>query len=128
MNRIDETVKKETAYIAVWVLIFSVLTQAVFLIIGKWDYTVLLGNLLSGSAAVLNFFLMGISLQKALGKEEKDARNTMKLSRTYRNLFLLVVTVLGVTLPWFNLWTVLIPLLFPRIAIVFRPLFDHKQS
>lgn len=128
MNRIDETVKKETAYIAVWVLIFSVLTQAVFLIIGKWDYTVLLGNLLSGSAAVLNFFLMGISLQKALGKEEKDAQNTMKLSRTYRNLFLLVVTVLGVTLPWFNLWTVLIPLLFPRIAIVFRPLFDHKQS
>lgn len=128
MNRIDETVKKETAYIAVWVLILSVLTQAVFLIIGKWDYTVLLGNLLSGSAAVLNFFLMGISLQKALGKEEKDAQNTMKLSRTYRNLFLLVVTVLGVTLPWFNLWTVLIPLLFPRIAIVFRPLFDHKQS
>lgn len=128
MNRIDETVKKETAYIAVWVLLLSVLTQAVFLIIGKWDYTVLLGNLLSGSAAVLNFFLMGISLQKALGKEEKDAQNTMKLSRTYRNLFLLVVTVLGVTLPWFNLWTVLIPLLFPRIAIVFRPLFDHKQS
>lgn len=128
MNKIDETVKKETAYIALWVLILSVLTQAVFLIIGKWDYTVLLGNLLSGSAAVLNFFLMGISLQKALGKEEKDAQNAMKLSRTYRNLFLLVVTVLGVTLPWFNLWTVLLPLLFPRIAIVFRPLFDKKQS
>ena len=56
--KIDPTVRKETLYIGVAVLILSALMEAVFLIIGKWDYTVLLCNLLSGCAAVLNFFLM----------------------------------------------------------------------
>ena len=128
MNKIDEIVKKETRYIAIWVLLLSVLTQAVFLVIGKWDYTVLLGNLLSGSVAILNFLFMGISLQSAMNKEEKDAKNTMKLYRTYRNLFIMICTIVGVVLPCFNLWTVLLPLLYPRIAIVFRPYFDKKQS
>jgi hypothetical protein len=128
MNKIDEAVKKETRYITIWVLLLSVLTQTVFLVIGKWDYTVLLGNLLSGTVAILNFFFMGLSLQSALNKEEKDAKNTMKLSRTYRNLFIMICTIVGVVLPCFNLWTVLLPLLYPRIAIVFRPCFDKKQS
>ena len=47
-KKIDPTVLKETGYIAAWVLVFSALTQAIFLMIGKWDITVLLGNLLSG--------------------------------------------------------------------------------
>ncbi len=128
MKRIDPTVRKETRYIAVWMLIFSVLMQAIFLIIGKWDYTVLLGNFLSATVSVLNFFLMGLTVQNALEKDEKDAKNALKLSQTYRTLLLLAVAILGAVLPCFNLWTVLIPMLFPRIAIALRPLFDRKQS
>lgn len=55
MKKVDKTVLRETGYIALFVILLSVLMQAVFLIIGKWDYTVLLGNLLS-AAAVGNFF------------------------------------------------------------------------
>jgi len=128
MGKIDSTVIKETKYILVWTLILSALTQAVFLIIGKWDYTVLLGNLLSGTAAVLNFFLMGIALTKAIEKEEKDAKGYMKLSQTYRFLFLAVVVIVGAVLPCFNIFTVLLPLLYPRIAIAFRPLFNKKNK
>ena len=128
MKKIDATVLKETKYILLWVLLLSVLMQSVFLIIGMWDYTVLLGNLLSGSAAVLNFFLMGISVWKSLEKEEQEAKNTLKLSQTYRFLFLAIVVILGAVLPCFHLWAVLIPVLFPRIAIAFRPLFDKKTS
>ena len=128
MKKIDETVLRETRYIALWVLIFSVLTQAVFLIIGKWDYTVLLGNILSASVAVINFLLMGISVQNAVGKEEKDARTVMKISQLYRNLLLLGTAILGMVLACFNSWTVIIPLFFPRIAISIRPLFDKKKS
>lgn len=51
--KIDATVRRETIYIAVWVGILSLLMEAVFLIIGKWDYTVLLGNLLSGAVVQL---------------------------------------------------------------------------
>ncbi|MBE7021905.1 MAG: hypothetical protein E7414_01635 [Ruminococcaceae bacterium] len=127
IKKIDKTVWKETQYIAYGILLLSTLLQAVFLIIGKWNYTVLLGNLLSGAVAVLNFFLMGLTVQNALSKEEKDAKTAMKVSQLYRNLLLLAVAVLGLTLSCFNSWTTLIPLFFPRVAIAFRPLFDKKS-
>lgn len=128
MRKIDATVIKETKYISLCVLVLSVLMQSVFLVIGKWDYTVLLGNVLSGSAAVLNFFLMGITIQNALEKDEKGAKDSMKLSQTYRFLFLTIVIIIGAVLSCFNIWAVIIPMLFPRIAIAFRPLFDKKGS
>ena len=96
MKKIDSAVKKETLYILLWVVIFSALMQAVFLIIGKWDYRVLLGNLLSGSASVLNFFFMGLTVQKAVTKDEKGAKATMKLSQLYRFLFIIIITVIGI--------------------------------
>ena len=128
MNKIDKTVLKETKYIACWVLFLSMIAEAVFLIIGKWDYTVLLGNILSAGLVILNFFLMGITVQRAVEKDEKEAKNTMKVSQLYRNLLVICVTVIGVTLKCFNTWIVLIVLFFPRIAIAFRPLFKDSSS
>lgn len=128
MKKIDATVIKETKYIAFWVIILSVLTQAVFLVIGKWDHTVLLGNILSGATAILNFLLMGYTVQNAVKKDEKDARSSMKVSQLYRFLLLVIVVIIGVVVPCFSTWTVIIPMFFPRIAIAFRPLFDKKRS
>lgn len=128
MKKIDATIWKETKYISLWVVLLSAVLQSVFLVIGKWDYTVLLGNLLSAVASVLNFFLMGISVQKALQKEEKDAKAVMKLSQTYRFFLLAAIVAVGVVAPCFSTWTVIIPVFFPRIAIAFRPLFDKKKS
>lgn len=127
MKQIDAVVIKETRYIALWVLVLSALMQAVFLVIGKWDYTVLLGNALSGFAVILNFFLMGLSVCKSLEKDEREAKNHMKVSQMYRFLFLVVIAILGAVLPCFNVLAVLIPMLFPRLAIAIRPLFDKKQ-
>ncbi len=127
VKKIDPTVLKETGYIATMVFIFSLALQSVFLIIGKWDYTVLLGNLLGFVAAVGNFFLMGLSVQSSLGKEEKDAKNLMKISQSLRLLLIFVIVVVGFLLSVFNTIAVVIPLLFPRIAIALRPLFMKKK-
>ena len=121
MKKVDPTVLQETRYIATWVLVFSAFTQAVFLIIGKWDTTVILGNLYSALIAVGNFFLMGLSVQKALGKEEKDAKAVIKVSMLYRTLLLIILTGVGIFLPFLSIWTVIIPLFFPRVAIAIRP-------
>jgi uncharacterized membrane protein len=128
MKKIDATVIKETKYISLWVILLSVLMQSVFFVIGKWDHTVLLGNLLSGATVILNFFLIGITVQKALEKDEQDAKKTMKLSQTYRFLLLAVVLIVGAALPCFSTWAVVIPVLFPRVAIAFRPFFDKKNG
>ena len=128
MKKIDAVVLKETKYIAAWVIIFSVLMQAVFLVIGKWNYTVLLGNILSGTGAVLNFLLMGITVQKAVLKDEKDAKTAVKLSMVYRTLLMLAFMVVGAAVPIFNLWASIIPFLFPRIAIALKPLSEKMNS
>ncbi|MBQ9086297.1 MAG: hypothetical protein IJY47_03825 [Clostridia bacterium] len=128
MKKLDPTVLRETQYIALWVIIFSMILQAIFLIIGKWNYTVLLGNVLSGATVILNFLMMGITIQKAVTKEGKEAKDTIKLSQSLRSIFLFVIAVVGVMLPCFSTWTTMIPLFFPRIAIAMRPLFRKNRS
>ena len=124
--KIDKTVKRETLYIAAVTGILSVLMQAVFLVAGWWDYTVLTGNLLGGGVAVLNFFLMGLSVQTAVTKEEKDAATFMKGSQALRNAMVLVAGVLGAALAVFNIWATLIPLFFPTIGVRVRPLIGKE--
>ena len=129
MIQVDKAVKKETTYVIVWVFLLSLLMEAVFLVLGRWELSVLWGNLLSAVAVSVNFFLMALGVQKALTKEtETEQKNVLRISRTYRTLALLVIMVLGAVLPVFHLWATLIPLFFPRIAITFRPLYDRKHS
>ena len=128
MQKIDKTVIKETAFMAAWVLIFSAVMQAVFLVIGQWDYTVLLGNVLGAAAVILNFLGMGITVQHAVGMDEKDAKQRIKASGMLRMLAIFVILIIGVVLPYFSTWTVVIPLFFPRIIVTIRPLWDKKMQ
>ncbi len=125
--KIDKIVIKETKYIASFVIIFSVLMQAVFLIINKWDYTVLLGNLWGAAVAVGNFFVMGLYVQKAVSQEETDAKQTIKASQSMRFAAMVLLTGIGVAIPFFSWITVVIPLVFPSIAIYLRPLIDKNK-
>ena len=128
MKQVNDTVKKETTYIAMCLLIGSLLLQAVFLLVGKWDYKVLCGNLLSGFASILNFFLMGLTVQKAVEKDEKAAASYIRTSQTLRLFMMFVFLAVGLLLPCFNIWAVVIPLFFPRVAIAFRPLLDKSRK
>jgi len=125
MNKINPVVLTETRYILKWSLVMSVLMQAVFLVMQKWDYTVLLGNLLSIIAGTGNFFLMGITVQKAVKKPEDQARSFIRVSQTYRMFILIAFVAVGVVAPIFNMWAVVIGLLFPRIAILIRPVVNR---
>ena len=122
MAKIDNTVIKETRYIAGVSLILSVIMEAAFLIISMWSYKVLLGNILGVVVAVANFLLMGITVQKAVHKDEKEAATLMKLSQSLRNMMLLVTAVLAIVLGFINAPSAIIPLFFQRIAIALIPL------
>lgn len=126
--KVDKTVLKETKYIAYFTIILSVFMQAIFLIAGKWDYTVLLGNIWGIIVAVGNFFSMGLSVQKAVTQDEKDARQIVKLSHSLRFLAIFVLIAAGVLIPFFNSVATVIPLVFPRISIMFRPLIDKNKN
>ena len=102
--------------------------QAIFIVLKKWDYTVVLGNLLSLFVAVFNFYLMGIAVQKAVSMDVSDAKKIMKSSQGLRNILMFVVLAIGVTAPIFNTVAVIVPVFFPRIAVSFRPFIKDRKG
>jgi len=128
MKKIDPTVIAETRYISVFVAVLSLLMEGVFLVLGKWDITVLLGNLLSAFVSILNFFLLGITVTKAMTKDEKDMPQFMKLSKTYRFLMIIVIAGIGLYFKCFNDVAVILPLFFPHVAIFIRGLSLKKTA
>ncbi len=128
MVKANNTVIRETRYIATWIIIFSLVMQAVFLLVGQWNYTVLLGNIWGSAVMILNFFFMGLSVQKAVEADENEAKKIMKLSHSIRTLLLFVLIVIGVLMPFCSTLATIIPLIFPRIAVALRPLWKDKQQ
>ena len=126
--RIDPAVKKETLYILGFSIVLSVVMELVFYLCGHMDYTVPLGNLLGVIIAVLNFFLMGLTIQNSIGLSEKDASEKLKLSQKLRMLMVIALAAVGVGLPCFHSLAVVIPLFFPRIAIAFWPLLNKEDE
>lgn len=128
MIKPNKIVVRETIYIATWSVIMSLLLQAVFIIAGGWTLSVLLGNLWGIFVAVLNFFFMGISVQKAVEKDEEEARKIMKLSQSIRTLLMFVLVVIGVVLPCFSVIAVILSLFFPRVAIALKCFSKNKKN
>ena len=128
MRGVDPIVKKESEYVAVWMLLLSALLQAVFLVIGRWDASVLLGNALSAAALVGNFFAMALGVQRAVAQEEKQAKRIMQLSNAVRMLAMSALLAVGVLLPAFNTWAVVIPFAFPQLIVAARSALDRAKT
>ena len=151
--KVQPAVQAETKKMALGVGVLTVLMIAVFLVIRQFDYTVVLGALLGFAAAVGNFFLMALTVQKVTGnmpvlpKNEEETEETedeekeqplsdearqagkqMQLSFLLRMLMLGGVAALAVTAPIFHPWAALLPMLFPRVVIALRSLFEKKQK
>ena len=129
MAGLDPTARKETGYIAAWVCALSAVMEAVFLILGKWDFSVLGGNLGGAAAAVGKYLLLAVTVTRAVaqGKPEEAARR-VKASATVRLLGVALVSIILIAVLKTNVYATLIPLLFPRIGLAFRPAVDRKAG
>ena len=128
MKKFDPAVRAQLLYVAAATLILSVLLQAVFLVIGYWDYTVLLGNLYGMAVAILNFFLLALTVMRAVEKEEKQAGQMLRASQAGRLFLQFVLALVGALVPVFHTVAVLIPFLFPRVAISLYPLVLRRAA
>ena len=128
MSRLDPTVKKETAYAALWVVALSFLMEAVFLLIGQWTPAVLFGNLIGGLTAVGNYLLLGITVAKAVAGPAERAPLKVRSSMTARLLGQAAICAIAIGVLHTNVYATLLPLLFPRIGIAFRPMIDRKRG
>jgi len=151
--KVQAAVKRETAKIAVGVGILSMLMLAVYLILGRFNITVLLGTLLGVLFAVGNFFLMALSVQQAaekmngvqlppeeepaegeeaaeppLSPQAKQAKKNMQLSYMGRMLLLVGMAALAWLVPAFDPVPALIVQLFPRLTILAEGILMKKVT
>lgn len=126
--KLSPSVKKETGHITLGVLAGDAIMIAVFAVLKRLDYTVLLGALLGSAAAIGNFLLMCLAVQKAMEDPDR-AKAIVQGSYGKRMLGMVAVMVVGLVLPWFNGIAVLVPFLLPGLTIkVMQLLGVYRQE
>lgn len=122
---IQPAVKKETKRVALVTaggVVFMWIVLGVFHGVNPesipFDYTVILGGLVGGLVAVLNFFLMGLTVQKVAAQANEDTAITqMKASYRQRLLLQILWIILAIVAPCFQFVAGIAPLLFPSLGI-----------
>ena len=125
MTKLSPAIRTETKKVAVCTVVGVALMCLVFFVLHRtwpekvpFDYTVILGGLGGGAVAVLNFFLMGITVQKVVDTADEDlAKSRMKASYTNRMLLQMAWVVAAIIAPCFHFVAGILPLLFPSIGI-----------
>ena len=123
--RMAPAVRQETRKVAIYVIGGVVLMWAGFAVGHRvdpqripFDYTVLLGGLGGGTVAVLNFLLMGMTVQKVASSEDEQlARSMMRASYSRRMMMQMLWVVAAIVAPCFQFVAGLLPLLFPGAGI-----------
>ena len=128
LEKTAPAIRKETKYIMIAEIIGVVLMLLVFgighmILPDKIPFgiTVILGGLVGGFVAVLNFFLMGLTVQKVASSDNEEAgRRLMKASYSRRMLLQMGWVVVAIVAPCFQFVAGIVPILFPSVAVKLR--------
>lgn len=134
LDNVQPAVKKETKRIIKITIVGLILMWILFAVLHfampdkvPLDYTVFLGGIGGGAVAVLNFFLMGLAVQKAASaSDEGTARMKLKASYSQRFLMQILWVILAIVAPCFHLVAGIAPLLFPGTGIKIMGIFHNK--
>lgn len=134
LDNVQPAVKKETKRIIKITIVGLILMWILFAVLHfampdkvPLDYTVFLGGIGGGAVAVLNFFLMGLAVQKAASaSDEETARMKLKASYSQRFLMQILWVILAIVAPCFHFVAGIAPLLFPGTGIKIMGIFHNK--
>ena len=118
MSKIAPAVKKETTHIALGTSIGVVIMLIVFAVLHRFNAGVLVSALIGGALAVINFFMLGITVQKISdGQSTERGRKWMQFSYNMRMLVMVVWLIIAITVPFLNWVAAAVPMLMPRLTI-----------
>ncbi len=132
LDNVQPAVKKETKRVVKITAVGLILMWILFAVLHftmpdkvPLDYTVFLGGIGGGAVAVLNFFLMGLAVQKAASaSDEGTARMKLKASYSQRFLMQILWVILAIVAPCFHFVAGIAPLLFPGTGIKIMGIFQ----
>ena len=125
----------DTVWLALGEIIVAALISAVYLMLKRFDYTVITGAVLGGAVTVINFLILSVGVNRAINKfvaergdremDEEEAeeyakkhgtavQNAMMKSYMFRMLLMIGSLVLAMISGWFSPLATVIPLLMYR--------------
>ena len=125
-------VLKQTGIIAVGQVVCVAAMVGVFALLGEFNSSVLLGGIVGCVLAILNFFFMAVGTSLAADKaEQQDVKAGQVL---IRNSYMLRLALLFILLfacaksGLFNLFALVLPLIFVRPTLTFAEFFRKKGN
>jgi len=125
------TVLRETRRIAIGEAIMLAVMLIVYAALGRFALSVVLGGVIGAAYAVFNFFMLGMTVQKAMAlREENEALATMQLRSSYsmRMVGMLIVCIIAFALPFVDGLACVIPMVFPRLTILILQLTGNIKD
>ena len=125
----------DSLWLAIGEIVVAALISAVYLLLGRFDYTVITGAVLGGAVTVTNFLILSVGINRAVnryiagrGDKEMDddeaekyaqengmsVQAAMMKSYVFRMALMLGSIVLALITGWFNTIATLVPLLMYR--------------
>ena len=137
----DRTVLRETVRVGLGVLAMTAVMLVVFAVLGRFSISALLGAVYTAILGVLNFFVMGLTVQNIANRAAEKKRDEdelaafskqmearMKLSRNMRLIALVGLIALGIAVFKFEPLPTILPIVFPSIVIRILQIIEIRKS
>lgn len=125
-------VLSQTASVLLGQLIGLAVMFGIFALLGKFDYTVLLGGIAGGIVATGNFLFMAIGVSMAADRAEqqdvKGGKTMVRSSYMLRTVVMFVVLFACAKSGHFHILALVLPLLFVRPALTLAEFFKKKGA
>ena len=148
--KVDKTVIKETSYVIVGTVVLDIMMLIIYSLIESLRPDMIYGAVFGSIAAILNFFFMAYTLQRAVETSAEDAKNSensensedseksedkvekvklkVKASYTVRTMVYFLCLVAALVTGWFDVYALLIPSLFPTIVAKIRMIYLNTHG
>ena len=136
----ESAVRRETVRVAAGVFALVAAMLIVYAIVGKFSVPVLLGGVYTGLLTVVNFFIMGLTVQgvtnRAAERERTEQeladltlemKNRMKLSYNIRMIALFALLVVGIAVFKFDPLATILPVVFPTVVIRVLQIMEARR-
>ncbi len=126
-----KNILKNTAIVALGVLLCAGVMVAVFAAIGRFSWNVLLSALTGSAVIILNYFFMAVTVTLAADRAEagaaEQAKKMVQLSSLVRLVCMGIVLFAGIKLGA-NVVALVLPLVFLRPVLMLAEFFGKKAD
>lgn len=126
----NEPIYEEMRSLMPYFLIISgiyLLASVIICFANGGDYSLPIGAVYGCILSAASFFLLGKACQGAVKRSEKSAQTYMSAMYCARYLGLFAMLTIGALAPFISLITSVVPLFFPRIAIMIRAIKTKEE-